>query len=110
MPAGGFAALRGFNGAPHPFTLALVASDGDGRLPRASTCFNTLYLPAYFSAEVLRQRLLTAVSGSHIFDEGGLVLHFSIQHGAWSPVPLSQAQDLLPLRCYLHTPGMVTGG
>ncbi len=72
MPlAGGFAALRGFNGAKHAFTLALVAVEGDDRLPRASTCFNTLYLPRYSSAELLRQRLLTAMSGEQVFDEGG---------------------------------------
>lgn len=45
LPCGGFASLRGFNGAAHPFTLALVPTEGDDRLPRASTCFNTLYLP-----------------------------------------------------------------
>lgn len=67
---GGFPALRGFNGAHHPFTLAVVAAEGDGRLPRASTCFNALYLPSYSSAEVLRQRLLLAISAEQAFDEG----------------------------------------
>lgn len=113
LPAGGFACLRGFNGAPHPITgaegaaaravasgvclapswplalrcadapppahcacrpppptVALVATEGDARLPRASTCFNTLILPAYNSAEVLQARLLLTVSGAHAFDEG----------------------------------------
>lgn len=105
LPAGGFPALRGFNGAvsgapgeaarvgvllrwllgsacirpasvfslslqPHPFTVCLVASEGDGRLPRASTCFNTLYLPSYSSAAVLEARLAQALAGGHAFDEG----------------------------------------
>ncbi len=30
-PAGGFAHLRGFNGARHPFEIHLVSSQGDGR-------------------------------------------------------------------------------
>lgn len=70
FPTGGFAALRGFNGGAHPFTLALVATEGDGRLPRASTCFNTLYLPSYSSPEVLAQRLAAALEGQQAFDEG----------------------------------------
>lgn len=45
LPSGGFASLRGFNGALHPFTVTLVPTEGDDRLPRASTCFNQLYLP-----------------------------------------------------------------
>lgn len=56
--------------AQHPFTLSLVASEGDGRLPRASTCFNTLFLPCYSSPDVLRERLLAALSGQQAFDEG----------------------------------------
>lgn len=123
LPAGGFAALRGFNGAPHPFTgarlgglgrgggrggggpavgggrgrsaclapcptqlhppslpappssisppaVCVVAAEGDDRLPRASTCFNTLFLPSYSSAAVLEARLLAALEGGHAFDEG----------------------------------------
>lgn len=81
LGAGGFAALRGFNGAQHPFTLSLVASEGDGRLPRASTCFNTLFLPCYSSPDVLRERLLAALSGQQAFDEGAAqryTLQFSL--------------------------------
>jgi hypothetical protein len=33
----------------------------DTRLPRVQTCFNALYLPAYQTVEVLRQRLLLAL-------------------------------------------------
>ncbi|EFN52504.1 hypothetical protein CHLNCDRAFT_14906, partial [Chlorella variabilis] len=69
LPAGGFAALRGFNGALHPFTVSLVAVEGDERLPRASTCFNTLFLPAYSSPAVLEARLVQAIGGQQAFDE-----------------------------------------
>eukprot|EP00887_Chlorella_sp_A99_P000358 scaffold13.g358.t1 len=69
LPAGGFAALRGFNGSLHAFTVTLVASEGDGRLPRASTCFNHLFLPAFSSAGVLRRQLELAVAGAGVFDE-----------------------------------------
>jgi ankyrin repeat protein len=34
-------------------------------LPRASTCTNTLYLPAYLSLDVLKERLTVAVSEGH---------------------------------------------
>ncbi|KAL4422562.1 hypothetical protein ABPG75_008759 [Micractinium tetrahymenae] len=69
LPAGGFAALHGFNGSLHPFTVCLVPTEGDDRLPRASTCFNTLFLPAYSSAVVLEARLLQAITGEQSFDE-----------------------------------------
>ncbi|KAI3430304.1 hypothetical protein D9Q98_004900 [Chlorella vulgaris] len=70
LPAGGFAALRGFNGGLHPFTVCLVMVEGDTRLPRASTCFNTLYLPLYSSQAVLERRLVQAITGGQSFDEG----------------------------------------
>eukprot|EP00931_Biecheleriopsis_adriatica_P079717 TRINITY_DN53077_c0_g1_i1.p1 TRINITY_DN53077_c0_g1~~TRINITY_DN53077_c0_g1_i1.p1 ORF type:complete len:804 (+),score=166.45 TRINITY_DN53077_c0_g1_i1:68-2413(+) len=41
--------------------------DGDERLPTAYTCFSLLLLPRYSSAEVLRSRLLAAVSGTEGF-------------------------------------------
>jgi hypothetical protein len=49
-----------------------VAVEGDERLPRASTCFNTLFLPAYSSQEALQRRLLQAISGEQSFDEGAV--------------------------------------
>lgn len=55
--------------------MALVVTEGDERLPRASTCFNTLFLPAYSAAPVLRSRLAQAISGEQAFDEGAWVLH-----------------------------------
>lgn len=40
------------------------------RLPRAATCFNTLYLPLYSSKAVMQQRLAQACSAQLVFDEG----------------------------------------
>ena len=50
--------------------VSLVASEGDERLPRSSTCFNHLFLPTYSSAAVLEARLQQAITGAHAFDEG----------------------------------------
>lgn len=72
LPVGGFSALRGFNGGLHPFTVTVVAVEGDARLPRASTCFNHLFLPAFTSAEALAASLATAISGANHFDEGAI--------------------------------------
>lgn len=40
------------------------------RLPRAATCFNTLYLPQYSSQSVMQHRLEQACSAQLVFDEG----------------------------------------
>ncbi|KAK9814087.1 hypothetical protein WJX72_000455 [[Myrmecia] bisecta] len=72
VPAGGFACLSGFNGALHAFEVCLVPSEGDSRLPRAATCFNTLYLPLYSSKGVLQKRIEQACSAAHVFDEGAI--------------------------------------
>lgn len=56
----------GFSGLQPPFAIQAV-SDTD-RLPSASTCFNTLKLPAYGSAAELKEKLLTAVSSGAGFD------------------------------------------
>ena len=46
LPVGGFARLQSAHGVSHPFTLAeLTGREGSNALPRASACFNTLYLP-----------------------------------------------------------------
>lgn len=61
------------------------------RLPRAATCFNTLYLPRYSSKAVMQQRLAQACSAQLMFDEGdsqhlltkclmSLCCHYSIVH------------------------------
>ena len=55
---------------PTPPAVCMAAAEGDDRLPRASTCFNTLFLPAYSSPEALERRLLQAISGEQSFDEG----------------------------------------
>ena len=47
------------------------------RLPRAATCFNTLYLPCYSSKAVMQQRLAQACSAQLMFDEGDLALSVS---------------------------------
>ena len=55
--------------------VSLVACEGDERLPRASTCFNHLFLPTYSSAAVLEARLQQAIAGAHAFDEGAPCCH-----------------------------------
>jgi len=46
LPPGGFAKLRGYNGQPHCFTIALNDASGDNKsLPRAESCFNMFKLP-----------------------------------------------------------------
>jgi hypothetical protein len=45
-----------------------VEAEG-GRLPTASTCFNTLRLPAYASEAALGERLRAALANSEGFDE-----------------------------------------
>ena len=65
VPIGGFASLQGLSG-PHKFTLmriggATCSKEDAERLPSASTCFNTLKLPAYPSCEHLERKLLSAV-------------------------------------------------
>ena len=47
-------------------TLACAAI----RLPRAATCFNTLYLPTYTTKAAMHQRLQQACSAELVFDEG----------------------------------------
>jgi len=49
---------------PFPFELRCMTPLGDGeelRLPTASTCFSTLHLPLYSSAEVLAEKLSVAI-------------------------------------------------
>ena len=73
MGPGGFAALQGYNGALHPFTIKCDASASVEGLPKAQTCFNTLLLPLYTSRKVLEAKLRLAVSGAAAaFDEGAV--------------------------------------
>jgi len=55
LPSGGFAALQGFGGGLQPFKV--VMEPDNRRLPTASTCFNTLYLPRYESEEEMVRQL-----------------------------------------------------
>lgn len=54
-PILGFAALQ-----PR-FTVQRPETSSDDRLPEAATCFNTLRLPRYSSAAILREKLLYAI-------------------------------------------------
>lgn len=66
VPVGGFAALPGYWGSVHRFTVspprsaAAVATRAG--LPTASTCFNTLYLPTYPGEMEMRAALIEAVA------------------------------------------------
>lgn len=58
VPAGGFTALTSYDGRRNLFTITkLVSPAGARALPRASTCFNRLYLPEYTSIGQMRERL-----------------------------------------------------
>ncbi|KJE92552.1 Huwe1 protein [Capsaspora owczarzaki ATCC 30864] len=60
VPLDGFKALEGMNGRQR---FSVHKAFGDAyRLPSAHTCFNQLDLPEYESYEVLKERLLTAVT------------------------------------------------
>ena len=71
-PALGFASLMGYSGQPHPFTITCAPNGNMGRLPTASTCFNTLRLPVYMSRAQLRHKLSEAVADSSGFDEAAV--------------------------------------
>jgi len=61
VPVEGFAALKGTGGATKLFCIQKVQWDVE-RLPQAATCFNTLYLPPYQTAEKLKDKLEFAVT------------------------------------------------
>ena len=67
-PATGFGTLMGYSGQQQPFTLQGMPCD-PAQLPTAATCFNTLRLPSYTSAAVLRTKLRQALNGAVGFDE-----------------------------------------
>jgi len=78
-PAHGFASLRGYQGQPHPFTVQWEAAPARGAeecreaYPRPRTCFNTLRLPDYRSAEEVERRLKAVISETAAgFDEGAV--------------------------------------
>jgi hypothetical protein len=62
----------GYSGQQQRFTVELLPGalgQDAGRLPTASTCFNTLKLCAYGSAEVLGEKLRQAMALAQGFDE-----------------------------------------
>jgi hypothetical protein len=61
-------------GATQRFTLAASHAAADS-LPLASTCFNTLKLPAYPSAAALRAKLGLALAEGAGFDEAATAEH-----------------------------------
>eukprot|EP00931_Biecheleriopsis_adriatica_P032558 TRINITY_DN18993_c0_g2_i1.p1 TRINITY_DN18993_c0_g2~~TRINITY_DN18993_c0_g2_i1.p1 ORF type:complete len:2013 (+),score=532.86 TRINITY_DN18993_c0_g2_i1:809-6040(+) len=62
VPVEGFKGLIGMRG---PQKFSLHRAYGADRLPSAHTCFNQVDLPDYPSEEVLREKLLQAVSEGH---------------------------------------------
>ena len=60
MPLDGFSALQGSDGIKQ-FNIH-KAFGGSHLLPSAHTCFNQLDLPAYSSAEELKEKLLMAIT------------------------------------------------
>ena len=71
-PATGFDSLTGYGGQVHRFKVSRLHDADAGRLPTASTCFNTLNLPAYASEAELRMKLQQAISGAQGFHEGAI--------------------------------------
>ncbi|GAB5363291.1 hypothetical protein AAMO2058_000870900 [Amorphochlora amoebiformis] len=59
-PVGGFARLQGFNG-DQKFTISKVTASVNA-LPSAHACICTIDLPEYTSKEMLRERIIKAVS------------------------------------------------
>lgn len=60
VPLGGFSQLRGVSG-PQKFSIAKALGD-DNRLPASHTCFHSIDLPVYSSKEILRERLMFAIT------------------------------------------------
>ena len=60
LPPGGLGGLRPKLSVVHPFCDDSAAEDG--RLPLAITCQNIIKLPEYSNREIMRKKLLTAIS------------------------------------------------
>ena len=77
-PVRGFASLLGADGMHHKFTLSKSVFMGTqlevrDAYPRAQSCFNTLYLPAYDSIEEVERRLRAVISENVVgFDEAAV--------------------------------------
>jgi E3 ubiquitin-protein ligase NEDD4 len=61
VPAHGFEALQGNDGRVSPFTVVSVPLERELPWPKASTCFNRLYLPLYESEKQLQHNLRITV-------------------------------------------------
>ncbi len=61
VPVEGFKGLRGARGY-QKFQIIKYPTENDNWLPQAHTCFKQLELPEYSSKEVLRERLVTAIT------------------------------------------------
>ena len=59
VPVEGFKGLRGQNGV-QKFTIAVVSSLDQNRLPQSHTCTNQIDLPQYKDKETMKRMLLTA--------------------------------------------------
>ncbi len=59
IPAGGFANLKGMNGMQR---ISIHKDPNSNQLPKAHTCFNQLDLPNYQTKDILKQKLVTAIT------------------------------------------------
>ena len=59
--------LLGFAKLTPRFTIQMVSSEGDKKLPTSATCFNKLNLPKYSKKEILKDKLLLAIRSAKGF-------------------------------------------
>jgi ubiquitin-protein ligase E3 C len=60
--------LLGFGSLKPPLGIQLLGANGDSMLPMAGTCYNLLKLPVYSTKELLRQKLLMAITSGTGFE------------------------------------------
>ncbi|CCW72097.1 unnamed protein product [Phytomonas sp. Hart1] len=65
LPLGGFAKLEGSGGMTQLFTIGRWSGSPE-LLPQAHTCFNKINLPEYPTAEILREKLMLAITYGHM--------------------------------------------
>ena len=59
--------LLGFSKLVPKFTIQMISSEGDKKLPTSATCFNKLNLPKYSKKEILKEKLLLAIRSAKGF-------------------------------------------
>lgn len=59
--------LLGFAKLVPKFTIQMVPSDGDKKLPTSATCFNKLNLPKYSKKQILKEKLVLAIRSAKGF-------------------------------------------